>query len=94
MPTPESFSILLDASAHKELYAKAFLTAMGALFMFAYIYHVSQPGFRDNGAFWARGTRNPFRNMLFRQDGTLRKHTRAGLIVWMIVWIVSLWFYS
>lgn len=86
-------AILLVATAQGEFYLKVFMTGYSAMMMFAYIYYVSRPGFKDSGEFWARGKRNPFRGILFRQDGTLRRHATAGLIVWLVVFIAVLWLY-
>lgn len=87
------FSLLLDVSGSKEFGAKVFLSCVSIAVALAMNYYVTRPGHRDSGALWARGERDSIRRIFFTQEGVLRQHARAGVLVWLIVGNILLWFF-
>ena len=41
--------------------------------------------------FWRLGRRDPFRNLFFRRDGTLRRHTKAGILAFFTIFLTAIW---
>ena len=41
--------------------------------------------------FWRLGKRDPVRNMICRPDGTLRKYTKLGILIWFAVFLIIIW---
>jgi len=40
---------------------------------------------------WRGGKNDAIRNLLFRSDGSLRKHTKASFFLFMAGWLFTLW---
>lgn len=43
------------------------------------------------GWLWRGRQEDPFRKLIFREDGSLRKHTKLGIYLWFEVWLALLW---
>ena len=41
--------------------------------------------------FWRGGKKDPFRNMLYRVDGTFRSYSKAGILLFIGFLVLSLW---
>ncbi len=40
---------------------------------------------------WSGGKKDPFRNLICCEDGTLRKHTKLGTYLWIELCLFILW---
>ena len=43
---------------------------------------------------WPLGRKQPIRNLLFRNDGSLRKYSKLGMLLWIwgvvaVIWLVA-----
>ena len=52
----------------------------------------SKPNSAGPNAFWRLGEKDPFRRLLFRPDGSFRRHTRSTALIVLAMAIVALWF--
>jgi len=70
---------------------KCLFTVAAVLFAIA-IYFID-PNANNAGPdwIWQGGKKNPIRNLLCREDGTLRKHTKLGTYLWIELWLMLLW---
>jgi hypothetical protein len=41
--------------------------------------------------FWRLGRSDPVRNLLCRQDGTLLRHAKMGILAWFVVFLTVIW---
>ena len=41
--------------------------------------------------FWSPGKHDPFRNLLCRRDGSLRRHAKLGMLLWILLGTLLLW---
>ena len=41
--------------------------------------------------FWSLGKHDPFRNLLCRPDGSLRRHAKPGMLLWFGLGLLILW---
>jgi hypothetical protein len=50
---------------------------------------------RDNAGpdwLWQGTKRDPFRRLLFRDDGSLRRYTKVLTVAWLVILILIVWF--
>lgn len=42
-------------------------------------------------SFWVGGRKDLFRNMLCRSDGSFRRYTKIGILIWFAVFLAGIW---
>lgn len=83
--------LLLDIEPKNEFIPKALVSGISLLIGLAIIFFVT-PGHIDSGAWWTLGKKNSFRRMLYDENDMFRKHAKAGIVAWLVIANVILWF--
>ncbi len=73
------------------LIAKVIFTIAASVFAVALMF--INPNVNNAGPNWMRrgGERNVLRQAICRNDGTLRKHTKLGLLLWISLVLSLMW---
>jgi hypothetical protein len=40
---------------------------------------------------WRGGSGDIFRSALFRRDGSFRKYTKLGILIWLSIFVAAIW---
>jgi hypothetical protein len=43
---------------------------------------------------WRGGRNDGFRNLACKSDGTLRRHTKVGILIWFAIFIGGMWLFA
>ncbi len=71
------------------IHLKIIITVAAILLAITFMF-VNNAGTRG----WPRGERNIIRNVIARRDGTLRKFTKIGVLVWFALFLVIMWMFA